>query len=85
MYSTVYSQAGMVEDAAFSPDGKSLAIASREGTVQLFDVATGELLFSLKGHSSAVIALAFSPDGRTLATGGSDQTIRLWNAETGAS
>ncbi len=83
IYSSVYTQAGMVEDAAFSPDGKTLAIASREGTVQLFDVATGALHFSLKGHSSSVNALAFSPDGRTLATGGSDQTIRLWNTQTG--
>ena len=83
IYSSVYSQPGMVEDAVFAPDGKSLAMASREGTVQLFDVATGGLHFSLKGHSSAVSAVAFSPDGRTLATGGSDQTIRLWNAETG--
>ena len=83
IYSSVYTQAGMVEDAAFSPDGKTLAIASREGTVQLFDVATGALHFALKGHSSSVNALAFSPDGRTLATGGSDQTIRLWNIQTG--
>ena len=72
----------MVEDVAFSPDGKTLALASREGTVQLWDVATGKLLETLKGHSSAVMAVAFSPDGRTLASGSSDQTVRLWNVET---
>ena len=60
----------MVEDVAFSPDGKTLAMASREGNVQLWDVATGKLLETLKGHSSAVLAVAFSPDGRTLASGG---------------
>ena len=72
----------MVEDVAFSPDGKTLAMASREGTVQLWDVATGNILETLKGHSSAVQAVAFSPDGRTLASGSTDQTVRLWNVET---
>src|SRR5262249_23255541 len=48
------SQAGrrFVDDAAFSPDGKTLAMASRAGNVQLWDVATGELREALKGHSS---------------------------------
>ena len=73
---------GMVEDVAFSPDGKTLAMASRERTVHLWDVASGKLLETLKGHSSAVSAVAFSPDGRTLASGGGDQTVRLWNVET---
>jgi hypothetical protein len=67
---------------AFSPDGKSLAMASRAGNVQLWDVATGTLLETLKGHSSAVTAVVFSPDGRTLASGSSDRTVRLWNVQT---
>ncbi len=83
MYSTVLQQLGMVEDVAFAPDGKTLALASREGTVQFWEVATGKLLKTLKGHSSAVNAVVLSPDGRTLATGGSDQTVRLWNVESG--
>jgi len=73
---------GMVEAVAFSPDGKVLALASREGTVQLWDVADGKLLDMLKGHSSGVESVAFSPDGRTLASGSGDQTVRLWNVET---
>jgi WD40 repeat protein len=78
------SQAGrrFVDDAAFSPDGKTLAMASRAGNVQLWNVATGELLDTLKGHSSAVQTVVFSLDGRTLASGSSDQTVRLWNVET---
>ena len=81
---TQVSQSGrsQVEGVAFSPDGKTLAVASFAGTVQLWDVATGELRESLKGHSSAVLAVAFSPDGRTLASGSVDQTVRLWNVAT---
>jgi WD40 repeat protein len=71
-----------VEDVAFSPDGKTLAMASYSGSVHLWDVAAGELLETLKGHSSAVRAVAFSPDGRTLASGSTDQTVRLWNVQT---
>ena len=73
---------GMVEGVAFSPDGKTLAMASREGNVHLWDVASGKLLETLKGHSSAVIAVVFSPDGRTLASGSTDHTVRLWNVQT---
>ncbi len=73
---------GFVDDVAFSPDGKTLALASRSGNVQLWNVATGELLESVKGHSGAVSAVAFSPDGRTLASGSFDQTVRLWNVPT---
>src|SRR5262249_3931733 len=60
---------GMVEGVAFAPDGKTLAMASREGNVHLWDVAAGKLLQTLRGHSSAVQAVVFSPDGRTLASG----------------
>jgi WD40 repeat protein/tetratricopeptide (TPR) repeat protein len=69
-------------NVAFSPDGKTLALASREGSVQLWDAAAGKLLTVLKGHSSAATAIVFSPDGRTLVSGGMDQTVRLWNVET---
>src|SRR5258708_2132509 len=78
----ILSRPGMVEDVAFSPDGQTLALASRVGTVQLWDVGSGELVEPLKGHSSAVLAVAFSPDGRTLASGSVDQTVRLWNVAT---
>ena len=83
-HTSLFSQygPGMVEGVAFSPDGRTLAMASYGGTVQLWDVASGKLLESLKGHSSVALGVAFSPDGRTLASGGSDHTVRLWNVET---
>jgi len=75
-------QRGSVEDVAFTPDGRTLVMASREGSVLLWDVATGRLQETLKGHSGTVMSAAMSPDGRTLATGGSDRMVRLWNVES---
>ena len=60
----------MVDEVAFAPDGKTLAMASREGSLLLWDVAGGNLLATLKGHSGAVSALVFSPDGRDIAIAG---------------
>jgi len=75
------SQAGIVNSIAFSPDGKTLASSGEEvlANVQLWDVATGTVRHTLKGHSEYV---AFSPDG-TLASGSWDN-VKLWNVTTGA-
>ena len=66
---------------AFSPDGTTLA--SGGGfffrTVLLWDVKTGDLKSTLKGHSGAVVSLAYSPDGTVLASGSHDGTVLLWN------
>ncbi|KAK3343734.1 WD40-repeat-containing domain protein [Lasiosphaeria hispida] len=69
---------------AFSPDGQTLASASGDKTVQLWDMATGALRRTLEGHSNKVCAVAFSPDGQTLASASYDNTVRLWDAATGA-
>src|SRR5262249_36972342 len=55
---------------AFSPDGRHLASAGLDRLVKVWDVATGQEVFTLKGHTGLVFSVAFSPDGRRLASAG---------------
>ena len=68
---------------AFSPDQRS-AVAVHEGTLRVWDTATGKPLTApMQGHASTVNAAAFSPDGLTLVSAGDGATLRLWDVRTG--
>jgi len=67
---------------AFSPDGLFLASASRDKTIKLWDVATGEATATLLGHAESVLSVAFSPNGRLLASASDDSSIKVWEVST---
>jgi WD40 repeat protein len=76
---------------AFSADGKQLVAAGQDAIVRLWDVGTGDVIRSFKGHTGALFAVALSPDGKRIASGGGgDGTapqsteVRLWDAGSGA-
>jgi WD40 repeat protein len=73
-----------VAPPAFSPDGKSLAVAcqpdfaTNTAPVLVFDWQTGKVKHTF-ASSGPVVCLAFSPDGKWLVTGSSDTTATVWD------
>jgi uncharacterized protein (TIGR03067 family) len=90
---TISGATGRISSLAFSPDGKYLASARNErslegvqkpGDVKIWDATTGKEVLTLRGQKSSVQALAFSPDGKRLAGACSpDTTLRVWDTKTG--
>jgi WD40 repeat protein len=72
-----------VNAATFTPTGEHILSASHDGTVRLWDVATGRELHSFVGHTGPVWSVAVSPDGQFALSGGQDRTLRLWDLKTG--
>ncbi|MFE5856476.1 WD40 repeat domain-containing serine/threonine protein kinase [Streptomyces sp. NPDC056500] len=68
-----------VNAVAFSRDGKTLATASEDKSVRLWDTTTRAPSATIVGHKGAVYALCFSPDGTILASGSHDKSARLWD------
>jgi WD40 repeat protein len=71
-----------VLSVAISPDGNTIA-SNSDRAIKVWNLATGEEIYTLKGHSSRVNILAITPDGQRLVSGSDDNTIKLWNLDTG--
>ncbi len=74
---------GPVSAVAVSADGNLLASASQDHAIVLWDLTTGEVSRTLRGHDTSVSAVAFGPNARILASASIDGTVRLWHPTTG--
>ncbi len=66
---------------AFSPDGGSLATASYDGHIGLFDVASGNNRKMFPAHEGRVTSIAFNQQGNLLLSAGNDGRLRLWDMQ----
>jgi hypothetical protein len=67
---------------ALAPNGRMLAAGGADGTVTLWELATGQQRATLRGHAGNVYALAFAVCGG-LASGGDDGTVKVWDLMAG--
>jgi len=75
------ARAGHVIGAAFSPDGRSLAMASSAGELVQHDARTFQIIHRTQAHDREMFQLAYSHDGRLLATLGDANTLNLWDTK----
>jgi len=86
----IYGSNSRIRSLAFTPDGKTLAAASSDGRILLWDLATSKEKLCITAHPDNIDSsfrsspgIAFGNDGQTLVSASTDRTIRLWDAVTG--
>ncbi|PSR15912.1 hypothetical protein C8255_20585, partial [filamentous cyanobacterium CCP3] len=70
----------LVDAVAFNPKDGTLATASHDGSVKLWD-SDGQLIPAKLGHDERVLSVAFSHDGQMLASSSADGVVKLWTKE----
>jgi WD40 repeat protein len=73
----------MVSAVAMTPDGKTAVSGSHKGTLKVWDLITGNTIYTLKDHRSRVTDVAMTPDGKTAVSGSGDRTVKVWDLTTG--
>jgi WD40 repeat protein len=74
---------GAINSVAFSFDGAKFVTTGADGTAEVREATSSDLVTYLFGHTGQITAASFSPDGKQVLTASADWTARIWDAETG--
>jgi len=74
--------AGVAGSICFSPNGEHLAGATGQ-EASIWNLDTGQVIHTLKGHANGVESLCFGANGQVLISGSLDSTIKVWDVATG--
>ena len=72
-----------VSAVCYSPHGKFMLSGSFDGTLKLWEIATGKELRTFSEHTGLVCSVCFSPDGKYALSGSWDHSVKLWDVATG--
>ncbi|HRI71300.1 MAG TPA: protein kinase [Polyangium sp.] len=76
----VFAHDDIVYRAAWSPEGKRVASASRDKTIRIWNPDGFDMPIVLKGHEGVVQSVGWSPDGKRIVSASRDKTVRIWDA-----
>ena len=74
---------GWIGRIAWSPDGRRLASPSSDGTIRIWDAASGTEVRAVTGYNEFVYSVDWSPDGNCIASASFDKTARVWEVASG--
>ncbi len=74
---------GTIKAISITPNGEQVVSGSSDGTLQVWNLATGKCMKVMEGHTDSVNAVSITPDGERAVSGSSDKTIRVWELANG--
>ena len=82
LVSTLQGHRDLIHAIAIAHVAGRAVSASKDGTLRVWDLESGQTVHSLHGHIGAVTAVAVTPEGDLAVSGSTDRTLRVWNIKT---
>jgi len=70
---------GAINEFAFSPCSKYLAVVSQDGYLRVFNYDRMEFISSMKSYFGGLLCVCWSPDSKFIVTGGEDDLVTVWS------
>ncbi|KAL5121294.1 beta transducin [Pleosporales sp. CAS-2024a] len=74
-------ECGYALSCAFLPGDKIVVVGTKDGDIELYDIAASSQLDKISAHEGAVWTLQVHPDGKSIITGSADKSVKFWNFE----